>query len=94
MLLASMIMRPASKIGGRSTRIRGSLTQAIANMPATSATATAKTAFSSSVAVDDNDQDLAFDPVYAPEPVPTEGEWAGCKRSFMAPVSFVHSLQQ
>ena len=83
MLLSSMIMRPASRIGGRSTRICGSLNHAIGNIPAK---LTTKTSFSSSMAVDDNDQDLAIDPVYAPEPIPTEGEWAGCKRSFMAPI--------
>jgi hypothetical protein len=31
--------------------------------------------------VDDNDSE-----VYSPEVLPTEGEWAGCSRRFMAPL--------
>ena len=68
----------STMIGRRSTGLRTGFNRLAGSMKAAPTTA-AKTTFSSSA--DDGDE-----PLHAPEPIPTEGEWAGCTRAFMAPL--------
>lgn len=76
----------SSSIRSWALRVRGGALSTVARMDIGLPASSGHSRFMATIANDESEGGDPDRPWEAPEEMPTEGEWAGCRRSFMAPI--------